>query len=74
MPEMTQQPGVVVAKPKSDVYTTMLIVSFIAIVTGIILLVLEMKRYDFDIKASKGKLQSRIERTQDRAGGPISLA
>lgn len=68
MPEMNPQQGVVVKKPKSDVYTTMLILSFIAIVTGIILLVLEMRRYDFDIKAAKGKLQSRIERTLPQSG------
>ncbi|MGE0609695.1 MAG: hypothetical protein AB7O62_21575 [Pirellulales bacterium] len=74
MPDMMQQSGVVVQKPRSDVYTTMLILSFIAIVTGIILLVLEWKRYDFDIKASRGKLQTSIELPMDVISGQGRLA
>ena len=37
--------GVVVQKPKTNVYTMMLILSFIAIVTACVLLWLEMSSY-----------------------------
>ena len=37
--------GVVVQKPRSDVYTMMLIVSFVALVISCILLYLELGRY-----------------------------
>ena len=49
--------GVIVQKPKWDVYTTMILLSFFAICVAITLLCLEMRRYNFDINANEGKLQ-----------------
>lgn len=42
--------GVVVEKPKADIYTVMLIVSLVAIVIGCLCLYLEMRAYDFNFK------------------------
>jgi len=56
-PSFANQPGVVVQKPKWDVYTTMLGLSVVAILIAITLLCLEMSRYNWDIKATSGKLQ-----------------
>lgn len=39
------KPTVDIVKPETDVYTVMLVVSLIAVVTGIILLYLEVSRY-----------------------------
>ena len=49
--------GVVVQKPKWDVYTTMLALAFVAIIIAITLLCLEMSAYNWDFKANEGKLQ-----------------
>jgi len=43
--------GVVVEKPKADIYTVMLIVSLVAIVIACLCLYLEMRTYDFNFKA-----------------------
>jgi hypothetical protein len=43
--------GVVVEKPKANIYTVLLILSFVAIVIGCLCLYGEMKAYDFDFKA-----------------------
>jgi len=43
--------GVVVEKPKADIYTAMLIVSLVAILIACLCLYLEMRTYDFNIKA-----------------------
>jgi hypothetical protein len=57
-PSYVNQPGgVVVQKPKWDVYTTMLGLSCVAIVIAITLLALEMRRYNFDLHANSGKVQ-----------------
>jgi hypothetical protein len=50
--DLTSQ-GVVVQKPRSDVYTTMLFLSFIAIVIACLCLYLEMRAYNMDIKANE---------------------
>jgi hypothetical protein len=42
--------GVVVEKPKADIYTAMLIVSLVAIVIACLCLYLEMRTYDFNLK------------------------
>jgi hypothetical protein len=62
----SNNPGVVVQKPKSDIYTTMLFLSFIAIVIACLCLWLEMRAYNMDIKANEGRvgvqsLESRVE-------------
>jgi hypothetical protein len=43
--------GVVVEKPKANIYTALLVLSFVAIVIGCICLYAEMSAYDFNIKA-----------------------
>ena len=42
--------GVVVEKPKANIYTVMLILSFVAIVIGCISLYAEMNVYDLKVK------------------------
>jgi hypothetical protein len=51
----SQQPdaqrGVVVEKPKANIYTMLLILSLLAIIVGCICLAMEMKAYDWNFKA-----------------------
>jgi hypothetical protein len=47
---------VFVEKPKANVYTVMLVVSFIALLTGSLVLCGEMAEYDWDIKAAAAKV------------------
>jgi nicotinamide riboside transporter PnuC len=49
-PDATQR-GVVVEKPKANIYTMLLILSLLAIIVGCICLGLEMKAYDWNFKA-----------------------
>lgn len=44
--------GVVLQKAKSDIYTVMLGIALTAIIIACILLWLEWKRYEYDLKAS----------------------
>lgn len=66
----SNNPGVVVQKPKSDVYTTMLFLSFIAIIIACLCLWLEMRAYNMDIKATG---VSRVERLGSRAEAVAAL-
>ena len=43
--------GVLVEKPKANIYTVLLILSFVALVIGCICLYAEMSAYNFDFKA-----------------------
>jgi hypothetical protein len=43
--------GVVVEKPKANIYTVLLALSFVAIIIGCICLYAEMSAYDFNVKA-----------------------
>lgn len=52
--------GVVVQKPRSDIYTTMLFLSFIAIVIACLCLWLEMRTYNMDIKASEAQVRTTV--------------
>jgi hypothetical protein len=45
------QRGVIVEKPKANIYTVMLILSLVAILIGCLCLYLEMKEYNFEFKA-----------------------
>ncbi|MHB1037037.1 MAG: hypothetical protein ACYC35_13995 [Pirellulales bacterium] len=45
-------------KPKADVYTVMLLLSFLAILVGILFLYLEMKVYNFEVQLGSGRLAS----------------
>ena len=56
----SNNPGVVVQKPKSDVYTTMLFLSLIAIVIACLCLWLEMRSYNMDIKAAEGRVTAML--------------
>ena len=49
-PDASQR-DVAVEKPKANIYTMLLILSFLAIIIGCICLALEMKAYDWNIKA-----------------------
>jgi heme/copper-type cytochrome/quinol oxidase subunit 2 len=49
--------GVYVQKPKWDIYTTMLLIALTAIIIAIVVLILEMKAYNFDWKANEATLQ-----------------
>jgi hypothetical protein len=42
--------GVVVEKPKANIYTALLVLSFVAIVVGCICLYAEMSAYEFNFK------------------------
>lgn len=44
--------GIVVPKQKWDVYNSLLLVAFVAVLVSILCLVLEMSRYGFDMKAA----------------------
>lgn len=48
--------GVYVPKPKADIYTVMLSISLGAIVFAIILLILELTAFDWDIKGEGARL------------------
>lgn len=70
----SNNPGVVVQKPKSDVYTTMLFISFIAIIIACLCLWLEMRSYNMDIKANEGRVTvGRVERPESRVESQIAL-
>ncbi len=43
--------GVVVEKPKANIYTVLLVLSFVAILTGCLCLYLEMSAYNFELNA-----------------------
>ncbi|MFP6613824.1 MAG: hypothetical protein VB853_06245 [Pirellulales bacterium] len=44
-------------KQRANVYTMMLICSFLALVLGCVLMYLELKRYDFDMEAKEYQVQ-----------------
>ena len=47
----SSQRGVIVEKPKANIYTVLLLLSLIAISVGCICLWLEMKEYNLEIRA-----------------------
>lgn len=51
-PARAGRPGVFVQAPRSDVYVAMLAVALGAILIGCLLLVLKLKDYDFETKAT----------------------
>jgi hypothetical protein len=70
----SNNPGVVVQRPKSDVYTTMLFLSFIAILIACLCLWLEMRAYNMDIKANEGRVTvGQVERPESRVESQIAL-
>lgn len=61
--------GVVVQRPKSDVYTVMLGIALTAIAIACLLLFLELRRYKGDIKATGAKSVAALQ----PAAGVISV-
>lgn len=51
-----QQQGVVVQKPKFDIYSMLLLISFLAILVGCLCLALELNRYDWNFNATTALL------------------
>ena len=71
----SNNPGVVVQKPKSDVYTTMLFLSFIAIVIACLCLWLEMRSYNMDIKANEGRVTvGAVMKPESRVENQLALS
>ena len=70
--DSTNPQGVVVQKPKSDVYTTMLFLALIAIIIAILCLYLEMRSYNMDIKASEGRVSAGAMLSVDQLGMPVA--
>lgn len=50
-PKAPKQRGVVVEKPKANIYTVMLILALVAILIGCLALYGEMASYNFELKA-----------------------
>jgi len=46
-----------VQKPKADIYTVMLAIALVAILVACVCLFLEMKAYNYDIRAQEGKFR-----------------
>ncbi len=69
----SNNPGVYVQKPKSDVYTTMLFLAFIAISIAILCLYLEMRAYNMDIKAAEGRVTAGAMLSVEDLGMPVGL-
>ncbi len=47
--------GVFVEKPRANIYTALLVLSFVALVIGSLCLAGEMKSYDWDFKAASAR-------------------
>jgi len=50
--DSTDPRGVYVPKPRWDIYTSLLLVAFLAIIIAIVCLCLEMSRYEWQMKAT----------------------
>ena len=70
--DSTNPQGVVVQKPKSDVYTAMLFLAFIAICIACLCLWLEMRSYNMDIKATEGRVTSGAMLSVEQLGMPVA--
>jgi len=55
LPGSNNQQGMVVEKPKSDVYTVMLFIALAAVLAAIGLLSSELNKYEWDTNAQKVK-------------------
>lgn len=69
-----QAQGVVVQKPKSDVYTVMLVIAFLALALGIVCLVLEMDAYNWEYKGPPAGAAPGAASWLPSAGSAIALA
>jgi len=61
--------GIAVAKPKPDIYTVLLGLALVAILTAITFLVLELGRYNWDYKAEGAKI--RLTMSAPTQGAPL---
>ena len=68
----SNNPGVVVQKPKSDVYTTMLFLAFISIIIACLCLWLEMRAYNMDIKANEARVSVSAAKRSDAGQARIA--
>jgi len=66
--------GVVVHKPKADVYTVLLGIAFAAILMAITLLCMELSRYNWDVKANGAKAVGFAPATSSPATGRAIVA
>ena len=66
--------GVVVQRPKSDVYTVMLGIALTAIAIACLLLFLELRRYKGDIKATGAKAVAAAASTPGISASKIASA
>jgi hypothetical protein len=65
--------GVYVQKPKADIYTVMLAIALVAILVACVCLFLEMRAYNYDIRAQEGKFRgAMLERALRVASGAPS--
>ncbi len=62
VPSSADQRKAFARKPKADVYTVMLLLSFLAILVGILFLYLEMKVYNFEVQLGSGRLMASLDR------------
>lgn len=53
--------GIVVQKPKADIYTWLLLIALFAILLAITCLALELKRYDWDFKAAGARATASLD-------------
>jgi hypothetical protein len=71
--DSTNPQGVVVQKPKSDIYTTMLFLALIAIIIACLCLWLEMRSYNMDIKGTEGRVTSGAMLSVEQLEMPVEL-
>ena len=73
-PTGTSSRGVIVPKPKADIYTLLLALSLIAIIIGCIFLVLELGRYDYEVVVDATHFDISRETAQvDAATGNLAV-
>lgn len=53
--------GVYVQKAKADIYTVLLAIALVAILIACLLLFLEVRAYNYDIRAQEGRFRAAIE-------------
>ena len=66
--------GVVVHKPKADIYTVLLGIALLSILMAIMFLCMELSRYNWDVKAPAQSRRIHAGRQFAGDGPPYSLA
>ncbi len=65
-PVLTNPQGQAYSKPRPDVYTVLLALAILALIGAIVLLYLEMQRFEFDLKAPAPATGSRSVRSAEQ--------